>query len=144
MNQPPMPPPMGQPQVPHPSIGQPPHGIPPPPPPVGIPPVIQSSMAHSIMGQPPIMSQSSLNTPMPLSQPIMPQPHMGLTPINQSSMALSIRNDLMPSEMKEEMETDPEEFAIAEAECEPPAPGTEEPPIEDMAPSPSKFLLFFL
>lgn len=69
---------------------------------------------------------------------------MGLPQITQPPIPLLIRGDLMPSEEKTEMETDELESAIDEPECEPPAPGTEEPSIQDHIPSPSKFLFCFL
>lgn len=149
LSQPPMPPSLGQPPVPLPTIRQPPIGIPPPPPPVGIPPVGQQPIVHPIMGQPPILNQTSLLKPplnsLSINQPVIP-PSMGLPPvppINQPPVPLSIRGDLMPLDEKIEMEIDQEESGIQEPECEPPAPGTEEPPIQDLAPTPSKFLFCF-
>lgn len=140
-------PPLGQPPVPLPSIGQPPMNIPPPPPP---PPVgvsaCQPPVVHPMMGQPPILPHHSLNKPsigqMAISQIGIPQPSVGISavaPITSSTIPLTVRGDLMPSEDSAEMEMDHQESSIQEAESEPPAPGTEELSI-DHAPNPSKFL----
>lgn len=109
-------------------------GIPPPPPPGSVSPI------GSAQGMLPIIGQSISS----MSQSVMP-PTMGLTPmsaINQSSISLSIRGDLMPLDVKMEMEVD--QGSTQESECEPPAPGTEELPVAERPPSPSKFLLYFI
>lgn len=142
--QPPMPPLGQQASVPLPTIVQP-MNIPPPPPPpsVGISSVCQPPV-HPIMGQPAILNHQSL-TKQPINQVIMNQPVISpppiglpiVAPIIQPTNTLSIRSDLMPSESTD-LEMDHQDF-LQEPECEPPAPGTEELPIEEIAPTPSKF-----
>lgn len=155
LSQPPMPPSLGQSLAPLPTIVQPPMSIPPPPPPppVGMPPDCQAPVVHPIMGQPPILGMSQPPI-LGMSQPAIPQPPMGLPPVppmtpssiplTPSSIPLTIRGDLMPQEESVELGMEQQECSNQESECEPPAPGTEEVPMEDLAPSPSKFLIFFV
>lgn len=150
VQQPPMPPLGQQPPVPLPAIGQP-MNIPPPPPPpsVGLPSVCQPPVVHPIMGQPPILNHQSLTkqpiSQMNLNQPVIAPPPIGLPvvpPISQPTHPLSIRSDLMPTESTD-LEMDHQD-SVQEPECEPPAPGTEELPIEEIAPTPSKFLIYVI
>lgn len=135
-----------QPPVPLPTLGQPPMNIPPPPPPppVGIPlPVCQSPVVHPVMGQPPILTHPPMGQ-MAMNQPVISQQPLGLPSVptmTPPSMPITVRADLMPPEEADEVPMDQQECSNQEPECEPPAPGTEEIPMEEHAPSPSKFLL---
>lgn len=78
---------------------------------------------------------------MSMNQPVIAQPPIGLpliAAITQCTHPLAIRSDLMPST---DLEMDHQD-SVQEPESEPPAPGTEELSIEELAPSPSKFLIF--